>query len=73
MDDETGMVLVRSSFPVTGQPIRVVMINDEPWFVTADVCAVLGRTNPSWATRIIEPKDTRTVDMRSVCLTSSEA
>ncbi|MGK4582049.1 hypothetical protein [Kitasatospora sp. HPMI-4] len=46
MDDETGMVLVRSSFPVTGQPIRVVMINGEPWFVTADVCKVLGAWKP---------------------------
>ncbi|MFI5528839.1 Bro-N domain-containing protein [Kitasatospora sp. NPDC051853] len=72
MNDES-MELVRTSFPVTGQPIRVVMINDEPWFVTADVCAVLQRTNPSWASRILSPEDTRTVDMRSVCLTSSEA
>ncbi|WP_369183595.1 Bro-N domain-containing protein [Streptomyces sp. Y1] len=74
MDDEQAeMVLVRSSFPVTGQPIRVVMIDGEPWFATMDVCTILARSNPSWASKIVDPKDTRTIDMRSVCLTSSEA
>ncbi|MBW6398654.1 hypothetical protein KPL78_12385 [Roseomonas sp. HJA6] len=29
-------------FPETGQPIRVAMCADTPWFVAADVCAVLG-------------------------------
>ncbi|WP_395295199.1 Bro-N domain-containing protein [Kitasatospora hibisci] len=77
MDDEQEqrerMVLVRSSFPVTGQPIRVVLIDGKPWFATTDVCAVLDRSNPSWASKIVTPEDTRTVDMRSVCLTESEA
>ncbi|WP_406201401.1 Bro-N domain-containing protein [Kitasatospora sp. NBC_01560] len=73
MDDEqTQMVLVRSSFPVTGQPIRVVMIDGEPWFVTADVCRILGRSNPSEALKIVKPVDTRTVDLRRVTLRSSE-
>ncbi|MFE6052124.1 Bro-N domain-containing protein [Kitasatospora sp. NPDC056446] len=49
------------------------MIDGEPWFATIDVCAVLHRSNPSWASKIVTPEDTRTVDMRSVCLTSSEA
>ncbi|ARF79500.1 hypothetical protein B6264_11755 [Kitasatospora aureofaciens] len=77
MDDEQGqqeeMVLVRSSFPVTGQPIRVVMIDGEPWFVTADVCTVLDRGSASRATRNLDPSDTRTVDMRLVCLPKSQA
>ncbi|MFJ2578353.1 Bro-N domain-containing protein [Kitasatospora aureofaciens] len=75
MDDvqEQEMVLVRSSFPVTGQPIRVVMIDGEPWFATTDVCAVLDRGSPSWASRMVNPNDTRTVDMRSVCLSSTQA
>ncbi|MFI9319502.1 Bro-N domain-containing protein [Kitasatospora aureofaciens] len=70
MDDEQEqqeeMVLVRSSFPVTGQPIRVVMIDGEPWFVTADVCRVVGRRNPTTATNGLEPHQHRTVDQRSV-------
>ncbi|MFC5665858.1 Bro-N domain-containing protein [Kitasatospora misakiensis] len=77
MDDEQTMQermeLVRSSFPVTGQPIRVVMINGEPWFATTDVCAVLDRGSPSWASRMVDARDTRTVDMRSVCLSSTQA
>ncbi|MFB7472779.1 Bro-N domain-containing protein [Kitasatospora sp. NPDC056184] len=73
MDDEQTMVLVRSSFPVTGQPIRVVMIDGEPWFVTADVCTVLGRGSASRASRNLDSHGTRTVDMRLVCLTKSQA
>ena len=29
-------------FPETGQKIRIVIRNDEPWFVGQDICAVLG-------------------------------
>nr|BEK67195.1 hypothetical protein KPHV_44220 [Kitasatospora purpeofusca] len=72
MDDEQTMQgrmeLVRSSFPVTGQPIRVVMIDGEPWFVTADVCRVLGRGNPTDAVKVLDPHQHRTVDLRSVTL-----
>ncbi|MFJ3787811.1 Bro-N domain-containing protein [Kitasatospora sp. NPDC090091] len=72
MDDEQEqqerMVLVRSSFPVTGQPIRVVMIDGEPWFVTADVCRILGRGNPTDAVKVLEPHQHCTVDLRSVTL-----
>ncbi|MFD0399352.1 Bro-N domain-containing protein [Kitasatospora sp. NPDC127121] len=74
MDDEQQqMVLVRSSFPVTGQPIRVVMIDGQPWFVTADVCRILGRGNPSEALKIVNPADARTVNLRSITLRNSES
>lgn len=65
--------LTHSAFPVTGQPIRVVMIDGEPWFATADVCKILGRSNPSEAVRSLKEHQTQTVDMRTVCLTSTEA
>ncbi|SOB82979.1 BRO-N domain-containing protein [Streptomyces sp. 1331.2] len=71
-DEEKSMVLVRSSFPVTGQPIRVVMIDGVPWFVTADVCRILGRGNPSEALKIVNPVDVRTVNLRSISLRNSE-
>lgn len=29
------------SFPATGQSVRTVLVGGEPWFVAADVCAVL--------------------------------
>lgn len=76
MDDEREqqerMVLVRSSFPVTGQPIRVVMIDGEPWFATADVCRVVGRRNPATAVYGLEPHQYRTVDLRSLTVQQME-
>lgn len=70
MDDEQQeqKALVRSSFPVTGQPIRVVMIDGAPWFVTADVCRVLGRGNPTDTVKVLEFHQHRVVDLRSVTL-----
>lgn len=62
-----------SAFPVTGQPVRVIMIDGEPWFATADVCKILGRNNPSDAVKSLQRAETQTIDMRTVCLTSSEA
>lgn len=32
-------------FPPTGQPVRSVLINGEPWFVAADVTTALGYAN----------------------------
>lgn len=29
----------------TGTPVRVQVINDEPWFVAKDVCHILGISN----------------------------
>ncbi|MEV8322528.1 Bro-N domain-containing protein [Kitasatospora sp. NPDC056731] len=73
MDDEQQqMTLVRSSFPVTGQPIRVVMIDGQPWFVTADVCRVLGRGNPAHTVKGLETHQHRTVDLRSVTITRGD-
>lgn len=41
-------------FPVTGQQVRTVMIGGQPWFVAADVCAVLGIGNPSQAVSYLD-------------------
>ncbi|MHA6761504.1 BRO-N domain-containing protein [Streptacidiphilus sp. PAMC 29251] len=64
--------MTHSTFPVTGQPIRVIVIDGDPWFATADVCRILGRTNPSEATQLVEPHEARTVDLRDVTLSSTE-
>ena len=64
--------LTQSAFPVTGQPIRVVMIDGEPWFGTHDVCRILGRDNATRASHLVGPGHSRTVDLRSVTLTSSK-
>lgn len=33
------------AFPATGQPVRTVTVDGRPWFIAADVCAVLGYSN----------------------------
>lgn len=38
-------------FPETGQEIRVVQVDGNPWLLAADVCAVLGYSNASDAVR----------------------
>jgi anti-repressor protein len=48
-------------FPVTGQDVRVVVIDDELWFVASDVCAILGHTNTSVALRMLDDDEKRTV------------
>lgn len=46
-------------FDFDGQRIRVEVIDDEPWFVAADVCAVLEIGNPTQAlTRLDDDKRT---------------
>ncbi|MFG2821881.1 Bro-N domain-containing protein [Kitasatospora sp. NPDC048365] len=69
MKNEADMVLVHSSFPVTGHPIRVVMIDGDPWFATADVCRILEHTNPSKAVRGIGAEHQRTVNTLGISLT----
>jgi prophage antirepressor-like protein len=63
--------LTHTAFPVTGQPIRVVLIDDEPWFATADVCRILGREQPHRASKLVEPHETQTVNLHGITLTSN--
>lgn len=37
--------IIPFTFPETGQPVRTVTIDGEPWWFVSDVCAVLGITN----------------------------
>ncbi|MDR0604849.1 MAG: hypothetical protein LBG80_11150 [Bacteroidales bacterium] len=39
------------TFPATNHPVRIVMINKEPWFVGKDVAKILGYTNTDQAIR----------------------
>jgi prophage antirepressor-like protein len=61
------------SFPVTGQPIRVVMIDGEPWFIVADVCTIIGRKNPTDAVKTMQDGQARTIDLRDVRLAESKS
>lgn len=48
-------------FPETGQRVRTVMVEDEPWFVAADVCTALEIANPSDAVRNLDDDEYRLV------------
>lgn len=47
-------VLNSQTFNFMGTDVRVVMKDDEPWFVASDVCTVLGVTNNRDALRILD-------------------
>ncbi|MBF9068233.1 BRO-N domain-containing protein [Streptacidiphilus fuscans] len=57
---------MNAEFPHTGQLVRVVTIDGEPWFATADVCRILGTTSPSRANRLLRPGDHRVVNLRAI-------
>src|SRR5260364_251788 len=45
---------VPSIFSFEEKPLRVIVIDGEPWFVAADVCAALKISNPSMALRVLD-------------------
>jgi hypothetical protein len=57
---------MNAEFPDTGQLVRVVTIDGEPWFATGDVCRILGTTSPSRANRMLRPGDHRVVSLRAI-------
>ncbi|MEY9843294.1 Bro-N domain-containing protein [Streptacidiphilus sp. MAP5-3] len=57
---------MNAEFPDTGQLVRVVTIDGEPWFATADVCRILGTTSPSRTNRMLRPGDHRVVNLRAI-------
>ncbi|WP_445402631.1 BRO-N domain-containing protein [Streptomyces sp. LE64] len=59
-----GLALTTVPFPLTDDPVRVVMVDGEPWFALADVCRVLGIKNPREARRKADPLDIRLLDLR---------
>ena len=42
------------TFNFHNQNVRIVELNNEPWFVAADVCRVLALTNPTVAINRLE-------------------
>lgn len=43
-------------FPFTGAQVRAVLIDGEPWFVAADVCAILGYGHSGSALRMLRDR-----------------
>lgn len=50
-------------FPATGAAVRTIVRNGEPWFVTRDVCAVLGIANGRDAVARLDPDGVGTADV----------
>ncbi|REF69737.1 MULTISPECIES: BRO-N domain-containing protein [Paracoccus] len=57
-------------FDFEEQAVRVVMRDDAPWFVAADVCRVLEHSNPTVAISRLEADEIQTVNLNT--LNSSE-
>jgi prophage antirepressor-like protein len=45
------------TFPTTGQPVRTLLVDGEPWFVAADVCTVLGHSDTTKAMAMVDDED----------------
>jgi prophage antirepressor-like protein len=52
-----------TQFEFHGASVRTVMIKGEPWFVAADVCAILEIGNPREAVRSLPQKGVSTADI----------
>jgi len=48
-------------FHFKGRQVRTIRLDGEPWFVAADVCAVLGLSNPSQALSSLEADERRLI------------
>ncbi|EFE55199.1 BRO family, N-terminal domain protein [Providencia rettgeri DSM 1131] len=46
-----------------GVQVRIVKINNEPWFIAKDVCSALGITNPSKALNALDLDEKNTVTL----------
>jgi prophage antirepressor-like protein len=56
-----GEVPEMFTFDHNRKPIRVEMIDGEPWFVAKDVCDILGLTNPTEALRNLDDDEKNTL------------
>ena len=54
------------TFPYSTHEVRVVMIDDSPWFVAADVCKVLAHTNPSMALSRLDDDERKSLKYNSL-------
>ncbi|WP_052440811.1 BRO-N domain-containing protein [Streptacidiphilus anmyonensis] len=64
--------LIHTEFPTTGQPIRVVIIDGEPWFAVPDICRILGIGNSRMAATALAPDQRLTVDLRESSVSSTD-
>ncbi|MFN6977334.1 MAG: Bro-N domain-containing protein, partial [Gemmobacter sp.] len=53
-------------FDWQGTRVRTVMRDGAPWFVAADVCAVMGHTNPTVAVSRLDDDERQTVNLNTL-------
>ena len=50
-------------YAYSGQEVRTQLIDDEPWFVIADICKVLELSNPTMAAETLDADDLSTTEV----------
>jgi len=55
--------IIPFNFPETGQPVRTVSIDGEPWFVATDICGVLEISNSRMAVSRLDSDGVSTADV----------
>ena len=53
------------NFNFSGQDVRIITINDEPWFVVADIAKALGASNPRSLAQMVDEEDKGKQSLRS--------
>ena len=53
------------NFNFSGQDVRIITINDEPWFVVADIAKVLGASNSRSLAQMVDEEDKGKQSLRS--------
>lgn len=48
-------------------PLRVVMLDDEPWYIVADICRTLGYGNATKAVRLVRQEDKTIIRSEHLC------
>lgn len=51
------------TFPTTGQAVRTLLVDGEPYLCHTDVCQLLQHSNPSVAIRLVDEDDRRLIDL----------
>lgn len=54
-------------------PLRVVMLDDEPWYIVADICRTLGYGNATKAARLVRQEDKTIINVPNISVGSNPA
>lgn len=54
-------------------PLRVVMLDDEPWYIVTDICRTLGYGNATKAVRLVRQEDKTIINVPNLSVGSNPA